>query len=336
MMLYMLYGEDDFSLHEELEKIKEGLTDGELLAFNTTVLEGQGLSLEQLMSVCNALPFLAPKRLVIVQGLLSRFEPRDRPRYGERLSNSAEPRKEEAQWLALGERVQGMPDSTVLVLIDGGLRKDNPLLKLLSSRATVKEFPLLRGDRLKHWIRLRVGEKGSSMSPSATSLLADLTGSNLWLLSSEIEKLGLWAGQRRIEEEDVRQLVSHAREANVFAMVDAIVEGKMALTLQLLHQLSDEGVSALYLLVMITRQFRLLLQAKELSRRSLPRAEIRNRLGLFSDYPFRKTLEQAQRHSVGRLAEVYHKLLETDISIKTGKCGEELALDLLVAELCRR
>src|SRR4030042_2857187 len=191
MMLYMLYGEDDFSLHEELENIKEGLTDGELLAFNTTVLEGQGLSLEQLMSVCNALPFLAPKRLVIVQGLLSRFEPRDRPRYGEGLSNSAEPRKEEAQWLALGERVQGIADSTVLVLIDGGLRKDNPLLKLLSSRATVKESPLLRGDRLKHWLRLRGGEKGSSMSPSATSLLADLTGSNLWLLSSEIEKLGL-------------------------------------------------------------------------------------------------------------------------------------------------
>ncbi len=334
-MLYVLYGEDDFSLHEELEKIKEGLGDGELLSSNTTVLGGQGLSLEQLVSVCNALPFLAPKRLIIVQGLLSRFERRDGGRDGER-SRSLESGAEEGHWHLLGERIDIMPPSTVLVLADGRLGRDNPLLKQLSSRATVKEFPLLRAGALRHWIQLRVGEKGGSMSPSAITLLADLSGSNLWILSNEIEKLCLWAGQRRVEEQDVRQLVSHAREANVFAMVDAIVEGRTVLALQLLHELSDEGASALYLLVMITRQFRLLLLAREMSRRSLSRTDIRNRLGLVSDYRFRKTLEQVERYSAGRLTEVYHKLLETDVSIKTGKRGEELALDLLVAELCRR
>jgi DNA polymerase-3 subunit delta len=286
------------------------------------------------MSVCQALPFLAPKRLVIVQGLLSRFERRDRARYSER-ALSTEPRAEDVHWRPLSERLDVMPDSTVLVFTDGRLSKDNPLLGLLSPKATVKEFPPLRRESLRQWIQLRVRKMGSSISPSAVSLLADLVGSNLWILSSEIEKLCLWAGQRRIEEEDVRQLVSLAREASVFAMVDAIVEGKMASAVQLLHQLLDAGVAAPYLLVMITRQFRLLLQAKELGLRSLPRTEMRSRLGLLSDYPFRKTLEQARHYSVERLADVYHKLLETDLSIKRGKQGEELALDLLITELCR-
>lgn len=334
-MLHILYGEDDFSLQEELEEIKRRSGDGELLATNTTVLDGQGLTFDQLMSVCCALPFLAPKRLVIVQGLLSHFERRDRAGYGERSSPNTEPREEDARWLALNERIDAMPDSTMLIFTDSGLRKDNPLLKQLSPKAKVKEFTPLRGGELRHWIQLRVEEKGGDISPSATALLADLVGSSLWILSSEIEKLCLWAGQRCIEEEDVRRLVSHAREASVFAVVDAIVEGKMASAVQLLHQFLDEGVSALYLLAMITRQFRLLLQAKELTRQSLPRAEVRSRLGLFSDYPFRKTLEQAQRYSIVRLAEVYHKLLETDLSIKTGRQSEELALDLLITELCR-
>ncbi len=36
-----------------------------------------------------------------------------------------------------------------------------------------------------------------------------------------------------------------------------------------------------------------------------------------------------------RLKEAYQILLETDLAIKTGRLKDELALDLLVAELCR-
>ena len=50
----------------------------------------------------------------------------------------------------------------------------------------------------------------------------------------------------------------------------------------------------------------------------------------------RRTLEQAARYPMPRLKEIYHKLLETDLSIKTGKFDGELALTILVAELCQR
>ena len=50
---------------------------------------------------------------------------------------------------------------------------------------------------------------------------------------------------------------------------------------------------------------------------------------------YKKTLDQASRYSLSRLKDVYRKLLDTDISIKTGKMDPELALNVLVAELCR-
>nr|NIT57717.1 hypothetical protein [Fodinibius sp.]NIY26299.1 hypothetical protein [Fodinibius sp.] len=62
--------------------------------------------------------------------------------------------------------------------------------------------------------------------------------------------------------------------------------------------------------------------------------EIQNKLGLTSEFALRKTLEQADRYPLERLKEVYHKLLEADLSIKTGKYGAELTLSILVAELC--
>ena len=50
----------------------------------------------------------------------------------------------------------------------------------------------------------------------------------------------------------------------------------------------------------------------------------------------RKTLEQASRFSLPRLREVYHHILDTDLSIKTGRYDAELALTILVAELGQR
>jgi len=63
--------------------------------------------------------------------------------------------------------------------------------------------------------------------------------------------------------------------------------------------------------------------------------EIQNKLGLSSEFATNKTLDQADLYTLERLKEVYHRLLEADLSIKTGKYNGELALNILVAELCQ-
>ena len=87
---------------------------------------------------------------------------------------------------------------------------------------------------------------------------------------------------------------------------------------------------------MLSRQVRMVVRVKELSNQRKPEAEIQNRLGLTSEFALRKTLEQAGRYPTQRLKQVYHKLLEADLSIKTGKYDGELALNILIAELCQR
>ena len=47
-MLYILWGQDDFSLYESLEEIKRSIGDQALLATNTTTFDGQDLPVEQL------------------------------------------------------------------------------------------------------------------------------------------------------------------------------------------------------------------------------------------------------------------------------------------------
>jgi DNA polymerase-3 subunit delta len=328
-LLYILHGEDDFSLTQYLGEIKRGLGDPSMLATNTSTFDGQKLTPGELKGVVETAPFLAEKRLVVIQGLLERFEPKGRTR-----SKKGGNRGGEDNAKSFAEAMSSIPPSTVIVLTDGTrIKNTNPLLKLLSSKGEVRPFPLLKEPKLRQWIEKEVSAQGAAISPPAVDLLARLVGANLWTMSGEITKLTLYTGGRRIEAEDIDKVVSSAQEANVFVMVDAILDFKAGVAERLLEQLLDRGASSAYLLTMLTRQVRLIVQAKELRRQRHSDIEIQNKLGL-APFPLRKTLEQAQRYPLERLKQVYKKLLQTDLYIKRGKFEGGLALNLLVAELC--
>ena len=69
-MFYIFHGNDSHSQREELAKLTAKLGDPGLLDLNTTRFEGY-VSFRDLSQACDAMPFLAPVRLVIADGLLS-------------------------------------------------------------------------------------------------------------------------------------------------------------------------------------------------------------------------------------------------------------------------
>lgn len=333
-MLYILTGPDDFSRSEALNDIKKGLGDPTLLAANTTMLEGGQLTLDELRNACETVPFLSERRLVIIEGLLERFEPKSR---SGRKKNASQTSSQKADYKLWADYLKSIPESTILVLVDGKLDSRNPLRSELSGGATMKSFPLLNKTRLRQWIEKRVQEEGGKgISPQATDLLAKLVGSNLWSMRHEISKLLIFTSGRSIEEANVRKLVGSTQQASVFAMIDAILESKVGVAEQSLQLLLARGAAPAYLMVMLTRQIRMVVRTKELKAQGKSETEIQNRLGLTSEYAFRKTLEQANRFPAERIGEAYRRLLETDLAIKTGQCDGELALNILTAELCLR
>ncbi len=333
-MLYILLGEDDFSRRQSLEEIKAGAGDPSLLAANTTTFDGQQVTLDELRTACETVPFLTEKRLVIVNGLLRRFEPKSSPGRQKKTTRAAN--NQQNEYKPFSTYIAKTPDSTTLVLIDGRISANSPLLKELSSQAEVRSFPPLREAKLRQWIQQQVREEGGSISPTAVNLLAKLVGSNLWIMTGEINKLVLFTSGHRIGEEEVRMIVSHAEETSVFTMVDAILELKAGVAEELLQRLLEKGAAPAYILVMLLRQVEMIVRVKELRNQKRSSTEIQNRLGLTSEFVLRKTTELADRYPWRRLKEMYHKLLEADLSIKTGKYDGELALNILIADLCQR
>jgi DNA polymerase-3 subunit delta len=331
-LLHVLIGEDNFSIHQALEQIKKSIGDPSALMTNTTELDGRQVTPERLRAACETVPFLAEKRLVIVEGLLERFEPKVK-NGRKKLSR---PPDQTGEYRAIADGIKKLPPFTELVLTGGRINDRNPLLRELMSATRVKSFPLLKELPLRQWVERRVAGAGSTISPQAVALMVRFVGNDLWTMANEVDKLVLFTGGRRIEEADVRSVVSYSQEANVFAMVDAILEFRGSVAQELLQQLFRQGAAPAQLLVMLSRQVRIIFQVKEMRDLGKSRGDIQSKLGLTSDFLLRKAWQQADKYSPARLHELYHKLLETDISIKTGKFDGELALNILIAELGQR
>jgi DNA polymerase-3 subunit delta len=324
---YVLHGEDEFSRSETLSSFKRRLGPADTVDLNTTVLDGKRVTLSELHHVCDAVPFLADRRLVIVEGLLSRLTARK----GRPLSDAKQKLLED-----LKEYLPHLPPTTRLVLVeDRSLPATHPVVKLAKEeqRGYVKRFEQPDTRALPRWIRERAQRHGGDIEPRAAHRLAAVVGADLRLLDQEIIKLVTFRdGEGAITETDVETLVPYSQDAVIFDLVDALGHRDGSTAAQTLHRLIEEGEHPLGLLGMIIRQFRLLIQVKTLKAEGASSRDIAKALGVHP-FPARKLYNQSTHFTPDQLEKVYRYLSETDLDIKTGKVDPEVALDLLVAGL---
>jgi DNA polymerase-3 subunit delta len=299
---------------------------GDMVEANTSMVEGGRISPQELDMQVSAAPFLSSSRLVIVHGLLDRFEKQSASGKN-RTKTAPGPGAQE-----FADVINRSPGSTLLVLTGKGNRS-NPLLQSLSPHAQVRRFPLLKGRSLAEWVKKRVKDNGMGIDAEGIELLIRRVGSDLWSMSNEVEKLVLGASGNRITLQDVTRLVSATADTSIFSMVDAVVEARGSRAIQECEVLLRQGMSAPQILSMLVRQFRLVLVARAMLDMGHTRAEIQNSLGIGHDFIMQKTMAQASGYSAGQLKEAFRRLLDTDLSIKTSRLQPEIALNLLIQDL---
>ncbi len=347
-MITLLHGPAELIRAETLAQIRAQIaSDPELVELNTTRLEGRQLTLGELQNACDTLPFLADRRLVIVDGLLNRLatQGRARPKSGEAVPAEAEtpdddtaPEVSKGQAKAFVSYLDQVPASTELVLMEGDTIGSGPMLRRLQElareeRARVVLCEKPRKNDLPEWIRSRARLHGVKLDPAAVADLAEFVGDELRQLDQELIKLADYGAGRTITREEVRRLVAATRAANVFELVDALGLGDAPTAGRVLkHALDVDGEQPLRLLGMIARQYRLLIRAKALQAEGARPPEMARTLNV-ADWTVPRLLTQASRHSFARLERAMEYILAADEAIKTGRLTDREAMDVLLAEL---
>ncbi len=346
-MITLIHGPAELLRAEALARIQAEIApDPELATLNTVRLDSRTVTPQALQNACDTLPFLAERRLVIVENLLARLSGQ-----GKRQDKTSQPDVEEAESSEADEpsadlRGQAkaflaylaqVPASTELVLMEAdsasgaGLRKIQELARGGQARIVLCEKP--RKNELPDWIRNRARLRGIKLDAAAVQDLADFVGDDLRQLDQELVKLGDYAAGRTVTRNDVRALVSATRAANVFELVDALGLGDGPTAGRLMYRaLHIDGEPPLRLLAMIARQYRLLIQVKALQAQGARPPEIAQALNL-GEWAVPRFIGQAHRHTFDRLERAMERILAADEAIKTGRLTDHEALDVLLAEL---
>jgi DNA polymerase-3 subunit delta len=332
-VVYILRGDDLEAIKSHVDNFFNSLGTPDMAEMNTTHLAGNTADINDLQSAALALPFLTARRLVVVEDAPKLFE-------GQRK------RIDQEKFTGL---LESLPKSTALVLLLPDSEKyqhgqmvwerfnDRHWLIQWAKQegeegAIIVDCPLPSEREMPGWVLNKTTEMGGRITPQAAVTLAEYIGNNTQRGTQEIIKLLTYANfERPVDADDVRRLTSQDHQTDVFALVDAIGlrEGEKALDMA--HLLLEE-MDFIPLFGMIIRQFRLLIQAREILDAGGDENDLKTHLHLHP-YVAKKILIQAKKFSLTALESIYHQLLEIDIGEKTGNMPGDLALDVLIAKL---
>ncbi len=322
---YLFHGDDDLRIDEEvgamLAKMREQ-PNGDL---NTAEFDGTQTTVPEMLGAALAYPFLADKRLVIVRGMIGWVTRKGAGETGKQAV------------AALTDALPTLPDWARVVFVERGKLPDsNKILKLAQTDPNGFEQAFTTPKDSTGWIVKRAKDLyGAQIEPAAASALASVTTGDLRRADNELLKLVSYTGtDRPITEADVALLTPYVAEASMFEMVDALAEGRGKTAVSLVYRLLDQDADVFGLYGMITRQFRLLLLAKEhLDSGGYPK-DIASAISVHP-YVADKLAKQTRSFTLAQLETIYRALQDYDLKMKTGQIEPRLALDLLIAGLTR-
>lgn len=317
--IYFLFGNDEFAIQRKLKEFEADFPDPTSAGMNTARLDARSMSEDDLNNAVNALPFLAKRRLVLLQNPSSGY-------------NNPSARKKFCEFL------EKITETTRLVMYESVEPRDvdkHWLVKWAEKNSKLtqtKAFMLPRLKDMSRWIIDEASAQGGKIDSRAAEMLKDMVGVNTRQAGMEIAKLLAYVNwSRPITAQDVEAVCIVTSQESVFDFVDALANGNGKAAQHLLHRLLDtEDAFALW--GMVIRQFRLLIQAREILDGRGNQNDVARMLSIHP-YVAEKATQQASRFSIESLEYIYHKLLAIDEGVKTSQLTLDLALDTLVVEL---
>lgn len=319
-MIIFLYGEDAFRSLEKLKELKERFLEKNESGLSVVDFsENQSFDLEKIKEAVSAKSLFSKKQLLIFKNFLSL---------------SPKLQAELLEYLKKEKNLFEDRDSVLIFWEKTNFKKGNKLFEFLEKNSKKQKFETLEGAKLSRWIEDKIKELNPKISVSKKSVekLILLTGSDLQLLNSEIEKISNYKNEGTIEEADVEILVKGKINSNIFETIEAISGGNKKRAIELFRKQLKSGNDPFYILSMYVFQIRNLLKIEDASERTGNQYEVA-KIAKLHPFVVQKGISQARFFGREKLKNIFNKLQEIDLKVKTGKAEIIGALEKFIVEI---
>ena len=316
--LCLFYGEEAYKKRLYKEKLRRAIAGSG--SINYAYFEGQGINLSAVYDSVVTLPFFAERRLVIVEnsGLFKAKKGADTAASSGRSGGMLE------------KIINDLPATTCLAFFENEINKTLRAYKLISKKGVVTECSKDGQDTVVRWLARGFDGAGKKVKQSTLELLVERTGTGYDRLRQEFEKILGYAGSAEIiTDEMVLAVTGEDTESRIFDMLGAMSTGNTKEVLDRYYELLANKEHPLFILTMVRRQFRNMLQIAELIASGLSDDDIAGRLNL-RRFIVKRTRGYLRHISRKRIEEILAEIADTDEKIKTGYADERIGVELLL------
>lgn len=243
MSVVTITGENDFARSAELRNLVSGFVadEGDLALEQ---IDGEDTEFLRIQEAVTSLPFLANKKMVVLRS----------PSKSKEFSEHAE------------ELLNGLPETTDLVMYEPKFDKRSSLYKLLKKQSDFREFTSLDGAELQRWAVDEAKKQGAQLSLGDARYFVERIGQNQQLLSGEIEKLSVLGGS--IDRERINKMTDPTPQSTIFQLIGAAVRGNSKEALRLYDEQRTLKVEPQQIIAMFAWQLHMMAVVKSAGDRS--------------------------------------------------------------------
>lgn len=305
--VYLLYGEEHYLIRQYRDKLRDALTvPGDTM--NVSYFSGKDVNPRELIDLSETMPFFAERRCIFADG--SGF-----------FKKSTED---------LAEYIKEIPDTTCFIFTEQEVDKRGKLYKQVKKIGRAVEFRRQPESVLMQWVLGRLSREGKKITRSVMELFLTRTGNDMELIDQELEKLLCYTmGREVIGEEDVEAICANQISGKIFEMVDAIAGKQQKKALDLYYDLLMLKEAPMRILFLVTRQFQILMQLKEMTEKGFDYKYMAGKTGV-PEFAVRKYIGQARLFSFRQLEAAVRDGVRAEEEVKTGKMNDQLSVELFL------
>ena len=304
---YLLYGEERYLLKMYKDRLLNTLADPSD-TMNISKYQGKGINPKEIIDLAETLPFFAERRVILVEN--SGFF------------------KHACDDLAV--YLPDMPESSVLIFAEEEVDKRGKMYKAVHKIGGTAEFRVQRDEVLAKWILQNLKKENKKITGNVLQQFMAQAGTSMENIERELEKLICYTwGRDIIEAEDVSAVCCGQTTNQIFAMVDAIAKKEQKQALDLYYDLVALKEPPMRILFLIVRQFQILLQVKTLAKKGYDNRTIVKKAGV-PEFALKKNIQQAKNFNLEQVMEAIKAGIQAEEDVKTGRMGDQLAVELLI------
>lgn len=298
--IYLIYGDEDYFIDREVDKIRNKYIDYDVINYDMTVSNiSEALEEASLYSLFSTNKIIICSNSLFLTGTKGDIE-HDINALLKYLTTSND-------------------NILVLTLYSASLDNRKKIVKELRKFNVVK-CSKLKEYELNTFIKDYCRKNNYKISDSAIDLIIEKLNDNLYIITSELNKLFLYKEDDNITKEDVNIVVSRMLNTNIFDLINAIVEKNIDKALMVYDDLKVSNEEEIKLIVTLANQFRLIYQVKTMSKMGYSESDITGKLCV---HPYRVKLAKEVKINENDNIRILRELARLDELIKTGKINKE-------------